>query len=165
MGKNKNVKTPTVETPKDITVESIEEQIKSANKMEETIVELAEKEIKEEQDQKKKSDLKRAILQATYINSRELLELKKRRAEEKVTKKCLEGTLEALTELKSGKITPLEYDKKINDLVNDKRNDFKEIDDKHVELVKELRDNFPNYYSIDWEYNNWKVNRRSPFGY
>lgn len=165
MGKNKNVKTPTVETPKDITVESIEEQIKSANKMEETIVELAEKEIKEEQDAKKKSDLKRAILQATYINSRELLELKKRRAEEKVTKKCLEGTLEALTELKSGKITPLEYDKKINDLVNDKRNDFKEIDDKHVELVKELRDNFPNYYSIDWEYNNWKVNRRSPFGY
>lgn len=165
MGKNKNVKTPTVETPKDITVESIEEQIKSANKMEETIVELAEKEIKEEQDAKKKSDLKRAILQATYINSRELLELKKRRAEEKVTKKCLEGTLEALTELKSGKITPLEYDKKINDLVEDKRKDFKEIDDKHVELVKELRDNFPNYYSIDWEYNNWKVNRRSPFGY
>lgn len=165
MGKNKNVKTPTVETPKDITVESIEEQIKSANKMEETIVELAEKEIKEEQDAKKKSDLKRAILQATYINSRELLELKKRRAEEKVTKKCLEGTLEALTELKSGKITPLEYDKKINDLVEDKRKDFKEIDDKHVELVKELRDNFPNYYSIDWEYNNWKANRRSPFGY
>lgn len=165
MGKNKNVKTPTVETPKDITVESIEEQIKSANKMEETIVELAEKEIKEEQDAKKKSDLKRAILQATYINSRELLELKKRRAEEKVTKRCLEGTLEALTELKSGKITPLEYDKKINDLVEDKRKDFKEIDDKHVELVKELRDNFPNYYSIDWEYNNWKVNRRSPFGY
>ena len=165
MGKNKNVKTPTVETPKDITVESIEEQIKSANKMEETIVELAEKEIKEEQDANKKSDLKLAILQATYINSRELLELKKRRAEEKVTKRCLEGTLEALTELKSGKITPLEYDKKINDLVEDKRKDFKEIDDKHVELVKELRDNFPNYYSIDWEYNNWKVNRRSPFGY
>ena len=165
MGKNKNVKTPTVETPKDITVESIEEQIKSANKMEETIVELAEKEIKEEQDANKKSDLKHAILQATYINSRELLELKKRRAEEKVTKRCLEGTLEALTELKSGKITPLEYDKKINDLVEDKRKDFKEIDDKHVELVKELRDNFPNYYSIDWEYNNWKVNRRSPFGY
>lgn len=165
MGKNKNVKTPTVETPKDITVESIEEQIKSANKMEETIVELAEKEIKEEQDQKKKSDLKRAILQATYINSRELLELKKRRAEEKVTKKCLEGTLEALTELKSGKITPLEYDKKINDLVKDKRNDFEEIDNKHVELVKELRDNFPNYYSIDWEYNNWKANRRSSYCY
>ena len=165
MGKNKNVKTPTVETPKDITVESIEEQIKSANKMEETIVELAEKEIKEEQDAKKKSDLKRAILQATYINSRELLELKKRRAEEKVTKKCLEGTLEALTELKSGKITPLEYDKKINDLVKDKRNDFEEIDDKHVELVKELRDNFPNYYSIDWEYNNWKANRRSSYCY
>lgn len=165
MGKNKNVKTPTVETPKDITVESIEEQIKSANKMEETIVELAEKEIKEEQDAKKKSDLKRAILQATYINSRELLELKKRRAEEKVTKKCLEGTLEALTELKSGKITPLEYDKKINDLVKDKRNDFEEIDNKHVELVKELRDNFPNYYSIDWEYNNWKANRRSSYCY
>lgn len=163
MGKNKNVKTPTVETPKDVTVESIEEQIKSANKMEETIVELAEKEIKEEQDEKKKSDLKRAILQATYINSRELLELKKRRAEEKVTKKCLEGTLEALNELKSGKLTPLEYDKKIKDLVKDKRNDFEDIDNKHIELVKELRDNFPNYYSMDWEYNNWKADRRSSY--
>lgn len=163
MAKNKNVKTPTVETPKDITVESIEEQIKSANKMEETIVELAEKEIKEEQDEKKKSDLKRAILQATYINSRELLELKKRRAEEKVTKKCLEGTLEALNELKSGKLTPLEYDKKIKDLVKDKRNDFEDIDNKHIELVKELRDNFPNYYSMDWEYNNWKADRRSNY--
>lgn len=163
MGKNKNVKTPTVETPKDVTVESIEEQIKSANKMEETIVELAEKEIKAEQDEKKKSDLKRAILQATYINSRELLELKKRRAEEKVTKKCLEGTLDALNELKSGKLTPLEYDKKIKDLVKDKRNDFEDIDNKHIELVKELRDNFPNYYSMDWEYNNWKADRRSNY--
>lgn len=163
MAKNKNVKTPTVETPKDITVESIEEQIKSANKMEETIVELAEKEIKEEQDEKKKNDLKRAILQATYINSRELLELKKRRAEEKITKKCLEGTLEALNDLKSGKLTPIEYDKKINDLVTDKRNDFEDIDNKHIELVKELRDNFPNYYSMDWEYNNWKANRRSNY--
>lgn len=163
MAKNKNVKTPTVETPKDVTVESIEEQIKSANKMEETIVELAEKEIKAEQDEKKKSDLKRAILQATYINSRELLELKKRRAEEKVTKKCLEGTLDALNELKSGKLTPLEYDKKIKDLVKDKRNDFEDIDNKHIELVKELRDNFPNYYSMDWEYNNWKADRRSSY--
>lgn len=163
MAKNKNVKTPTVETPKDVTVESIEEQIKSANKMEETIVELAEKEIKAEQDEKKKSDLKRAILQATYINSRELLELKKRRAEEKVTKKCLEGTLDALNELKSGKLTPLEYDKKIKDLVKDKRNDFEDIDNKHIELVKELRDNFPNYYSMDWEYNNWKADRRSNY--
>lgn len=131
--------------------------------MEETIVELAEKEIKAEQDEKKKSDLKHAILQATYINSRELLELKKRRAEEKVTKKCLEGTLEALNELKSGKLTPLEYDKKIKDLVKDKRNDFEDIDNKHIELVKELRDNFPNYYSVDWEYNNWKADRRSNY--
>lgn len=165
MAKNKNVKTPTIETPSEITVESIEEQIKSANKIEETIVEQAEKEIKEEQDEKKKIELKRAILQATYINSRELLETRKIRAEAKIKKKCLDETLNALTELKTGKITPVEYDKKIKEVVKNKRKEFEEVDKKHQELVRELRDNFPNYYSVEWEYNNWSDDRRSPFDY
>uniref|UniRef100_A0AAU8B831 Uncharacterized protein n=1 Tax=Dulem virus 42 TaxID=3145760 RepID=A0AAU8B831_9CAUD len=146
-------------------VENIEEQILSKNKLETSLVEEAEKEIKKETDDRKKSQLKTAILEANYINSRELLELRKHRKEEKVRKKALEDTLVALNELKGGKFTPIQYENRVKEIVKEKRNSFKEIEENHSTLIKELRNNFPSYYSLEWEYNNWTENRASRYDF
>lgn len=143
------------------TVDNIEEQIKSGNKMEEDIVKAAEAEIKKEKDEKKKQQMKLAILEATYINSRELLELRKRRKEANATKEALAATKEALDELKSGKITPREYENKIAEVAKKKGEDFRNIDKNHQEMVNELKGNFPNYYSLEWEYERWSHNGRT----
>lgn len=134
------------------TVENIVDQIKNENKFGETILAEAEEQIKKEQDEKKVRMLKDRICKADYVNKRELLELRKRRAEEKVTKTALADTKEALDELKEGKITPTEYDKKLEEIDKKKYTSFNEIDKEHNTNVQELRNGYTGYYSYDWEY-------------
>lgn len=167
MAKNeKNVKnTEDVKNTVELTADNIEEQIKSNNKMEDSIVSAAKEQIKKEADERKQNTMKIAILEATYINNRELLELRKRRKEAAATKEALTETKNALDELSSGKITPREYEKKVDEVRKKKATAFGEIEKNHNELVRELRDNFPNSYSIEWEYNRWSENRVSRYEY
>lgn len=167
MAKNeKNVKnTDEVKNTVELTPDNIEEQIKSGNKMEDSIVSAAKEQIKKEADERKQATMKAAILEATYINNRELLELRKRRKEAAVTKEALTETKNALDELTSGKITPREYEKKVDEVRKKKATAFGEIDKNHSELIRELRDNFPNSYSFEWEYERWSENRVSRYEY
>lgn len=167
MAKNeKNVKNvEEVKNTVELTADNIEEQIKSNNKMEDSIVSAAKEQIKKEADERKQKAMKMAILQATYINNRELLELRKRRKEATATKEALTETKNALDELSSGKITPREYEKKVNEVRKKKATTFGEIEKNHSELVHELRDNFPNTYSLEWEYERWSDNRVSRYEY
>lgn len=139
----------------EITSENIEEQIKSENKMEDTIVAAAEAELQKEKDDKKKAELKSAIVMVDYINKRELLGLRKRRDEEKATKAALTATKEVLDDIKAGKITPREADKKLAEIADNKRKEFNAIDEKNRELLRELQGNYPSYYSTEWEYERW----------
>ena len=139
----------------EITSENIEEQIKSENKMEDTIVAAAEAELQKEKDDKKKSELKQAIVMVDYINKRELLGLRKRRDEEKATKAALTATKEVLDDIKAGKITPREADKKLAEIAENKRKEFNAIDGKNRDLLRELQNNYPSYYSTEWEYDRW----------
>ena len=145
----------TKEVKNPVTAENIEEQIKSENKMEDEIVKAAEDEIQKEKDEKKKSEYKQARMMAEYINKRELLELRKRREEEKATKTALTATLDTLEKLKKGEITPREMDKELGKIAEDKNKAFSEIDNHHRELLQELKNNFPGYYSVEWEYERW----------
>lgn len=139
---------------------NIEEQIKSANKMEDDIVKAAEEQIQKEKDDKKKAQMKEAILEAEYINKRELLELRKRRKESTATKEALTASKEALDELKGGKLTPREYEKKMVEVAKKKREAFDTIDKDHRELLQELKSNFPSYNCLEWEYERWSEGYR-----
>lgn len=167
MAKNeKNVKnTEDVKNTVELTADNIEEQIKSNNKMEDSIVSAAKEQIKKEADERKQNTMKIAILEATYINNRELLELRKRRKEATATKEALTETKKSLDKLTSGEITPREYEKEVNEIRKKKATAFSEIEKNHNELVCELRDNFPNSYSFEWEYDRWSENRVSRYEY
>lgn len=167
MAKNeKNVKnTEDVKNTVELTADNIEEQIKSNNKMEDSIVSAAKEQIKKEADERKQNTMKIAILEATYINNRELLELRKRRKEATATKEALTETKKSLDKLTSGEITPREYEKEVNEIRKKKATTFGEIEKNHNELVRELRDNFPNSYSFEWEYDRWSENRVSRYEY
>jgi len=142
-------------TKTEVTVENIEEQIMSENKMEDEIVKEAEEEIQKEKDEKKKIEYKRARAMCTYINNREYLGIRKQRKEEAAIKIALTATKEVLEKLKKGEITPREMDKELGKIAEEKNKSFTEIDNRHRELIKELKNNFPGYYSVEWEYERW----------
>lgn len=142
-------------TKAEVTVENIEEQIKSDNKMEDSIVAQAEADLQKEKDDKKKNEMKEALVMAEFINKREVLQLKRRRDEEKVTKETLNATKENLDKLKAGELTPRQYDAALMEVSKKRRDEFNKIDEKYRNLIVELKNNFPNYYSVDWEYERW----------
>ena len=155
MAKNeKNAAKPAAKAT-EVTVENIEEQITSSNKMEDSSVAQAEADLQKEKDDKKKGEMKEALVMAEFINKRELLQLKRRREEEKVTKETLNATKENLDKLKSGEITPKQYVAAMLEVSKKRRDEFNKIDDKYRNLIVELKNNFPSYYSVDWEYERW----------
>lgn len=155
MAKNeKNAAKPAAKAT-EVTVENIEEQITSSNKMEDSIVAQAEADLQKEKDDKKKCEMKEALVMAEFINKREVLQLKRRRDEEKVTKDTLNATKENLDKLKSGELTPKQYDAAMLEVSKKRRDEFNKIDDKYRNLIVELKNNFPSYYSVDWEYERW----------
>ncbi len=156
MAKNKTVaeatkKTPEVTNPV-VNEESIEETIKSENKMDEKVLNDALDTIQKEKDERKATILKQCICKADYINKRELISLKRRRAEANATKEALTASKEALDKLTGGNITSAEYDKMLAEIDKKKEKAFSEAANKSEELVRELKDNYPSYYSYEWEY-------------
>jgi len=135
------------------TEENILDQIKEGNKMTEKVLENAKSEIEKEKDEKKKNILKTAILRADYTNKRELLELRKRRAEEKATKEALASSKTLLDDLCAGKITPVEYDDALKETAKNKKKAFDKAEEDHSKACRELRNGFSGYYSSSWEWN------------
>lgn len=137
------------------TMDNIEDQIKEGNKMEENLVAEVEEQIKKEKDDIKKRQLKEVLLESEFITKREVLALRRERDEAKARKEAVKAMGEAKDDLKAGKITPNEYEKKVGEAVKERQKAFDEIRTKHEELVKELRNGFPNSYSCEWEYERW----------
>lgn len=146
------VKNAAVENNSTDVVESIETSIKNENKMDEKVLNMAQEQIQKEKDERKAAILKNAICKADYINKRELIELRKRRKEEAITKKTLTESKELLDKLMNGELTPTEYEKKLQESDNAKRKAFNELEDDNRTLIQELRGNYPSYYCYDWEY-------------
>lgn len=128
-------------------------------------------EIEKEKDEKKKREAKEAICIAVYYNRKTRAELRKRRAEDDVTKEeltesktLLEQLLGVETEIKDGKlvptkksipadqrITPTEYRKKKDELRESVRKKMNEIDKGHSKDLEELRNSYEGRYRYWWD--------------
>lgn len=133
-------------------VENIETAIKNENKMDEKVLKMAQEQIQKEKDERKAAILKNAICKADYINKRELLDLRKRRKEEAITKKTLAKSKELLDKLINGEYTPTEYENALAESDKEKREAFIKLEDENRVLIQELRNNYPSYYCYDWEF-------------
>ena len=145
----KNEQNAQVET----SVENIEEQIKAGNKFNEELAKKAAEKNAEDEEKRKIAELAQQQSIADWVNKRELLDLKKRRKEDRATKECLTKTKELLDDLNGGKLTILEYKNKIKEVYRDKFKAFDEIDKWFNDLVSELRNCYVGWES-NWEYNN-----------
>ena len=129
-------------------------------------------EIEKEEDDKKKSEAKQALMVATYHNVKTLIELRQRRREDKITKEKLEATkslLERLIgtelEIKDGgklvptknaipkdqRITPVQYKEEKRKLAEEIRKKMREASEKFDHEFSELKESYAGQWRYYWD--------------
>lgn len=131
--------------------ENIMDTIRQKNVMSDDAVKQAVEQIAKDETEDKKREAMRAIKRFEYKNSRALIELRKRRAEDKATKAYLTKTKEILDGYLGGKMTRVEADKADTEADKAKREEFRKIDEEFSTNVCELRDAYPGYYCYEWD--------------
>lgn len=148
--KTKNNKTQEVV----VNEENVVEQVKAGNLLKDKNVSAALDEIEKEQDEARKREAKDAIMCAKYINTKELINLRARRAEEKITKAALAKSKDLLDQLLGGKITPSEYKNLRKDATKEKSDAMSKADEELVKNMNELRRSYTGQwkYRCEWDY-------------
>ena len=60
-------------------------------------------------------------------------------------------TKNAIKELKTGKVTPIEYNKKCEEIRKNHNKAVSDINEEYDELMRELRTKYPSYWGYDWD--------------
>lgn len=148
----KNDSKAAVAAKAEVTAENVVEQIKAGNRFEDPdITTEATEQLQKEKKDKQVRELKDKLQQADFDEKKALLALRKNRDLEKPVKdrlKSLDGIIE---ELKTGKITPTEYNKKYDEIKEEHRKKVNEINRQYEEYNRELRSAYPSYWRWDWE--------------
>lgn len=150
---------PQVENPVE---DKTMDEIRSKNIGEASLTVLANQQIKDEQNQRLVEDKKRKILEAQYVNMRARLMLRARRREERATKEYLTETKDLLDQLTgviddNGKVvseptlTIFQYQEKRREIRKKKDDAFRESSKQFDEEMKELKYQYPNYWSYEWD--------------
>lgn len=149
---NKTEKNAATENAKvEVTTENVVEQLKAGNKFEEDVTNEAINQLKKEKKDRQVNELKRAINRASYDEKKCLISLRKGRAVEKLSKERLKNLDVCIDELKNGKLTPVEYEKKTDAVKEEHRKKMAELDKEYEEYYRELRNAFPSFWGWDWE--------------
>lgn len=148
--KDKEKEKKGVQTP-EITEENVMDQIRKGNLIDEEVIKLGDEEDNKEEQERKVREYRHAKNKAKYLNLKALLQLRARRREERATKQWLNDTKAEFEKLKTGELTPLEYEearekayKKLQDAMSQSSKDLEKE-------VRELQKQFPNYWSYNWD--------------
>lgn len=149
--KKKNAEQKPATESVELTAENIMDTVKAKNLQNESTVKAALDEIEKETDEKKKREAKHAILKCQYRNAKALISLRQRRAEEKVTKEHLTDTKTVLDEFLGGKLTPIEMEKKSQEIDKKEREAMNKISNEFNDNIRELRNAYPGHWCWEWD--------------
>lgn len=136
----------------EVTADNVVEQIKKGNRFEDPdIATEATEQLKKEKKDKQVRELKDKLNQADFDEKKALLSLRQNRALEAPVKERLQAIDKIIDELKTGKITPVEYNKKFDEIKEAHRKKVNEINKEYEEYNRELRNAYPSYWRWDWE--------------
>lgn len=163
MAKNKNVpeqqqvKNTEVTDPVEADSQKLIDDLRSGNLMNAEIASKAMEELKKEGDEKKIRQLKSCMMKAKYLNLKSVIDLRRQRKYAKVGKMYADKTKSLLDELTEGKITITEYGKKIDELMNERRQEFRSVDDQFRTEKSELDDAFHDWPTWSWDCASYNV--------
>lgn len=162
MANNKNVPeqaSKPVETTDSVETDSqkLIDDLRNGNLVNADIASKAMEELKKEGDEKKIRQLKSCIMKAKYLNLKSVIDLRRQRKYAKVGKMYADKTKALLDELTEGKITFTEYDKKIDELMDARRKEFREVDDQFRTEKSELDNAFHDWPTWSWDHSSYSV--------
>ena len=143
MAKKDEKKVQEVQTPD---VDNVMDVVRKGNLIDEEVIKLGDEKDDEEAKQRKVRAYRQAKNQAKYSNLKDLLTLRARRREEKITK-----DKELFDDLCAGKITPNEYEEKRNESLKEIQKKFDESNKQLQKEIKELQEQFPGYWCYGWD--------------
>lgn len=132
--------------------ENVMDQVRGGNLLKESNVKAALESIEKEKDEKQQREARRMIMNSQYTNLRELIELRARRREAKITKESLEKSKAALDEVLAGKKTPTEYREDKRKFIAEKNKAINDSNETLNKELRELRSSYAGEFSWDWDY-------------
>ena len=137
-----------------INEENVKDQLKAGNLLKDKNVQTALENIKKTEDERQVREATNMIMCAKYLNTKELLQLRARRREEKATKEALSKSKELLDKALTGQITPQEYKTEKNKLAEEKRKAIQESEKELNSDMSELRNSYTGEYRYmaEWDY-------------
>lgn len=162
MAKQKNqAQTTAPAKPVEATEESVMDVIRNQNIGEKSVAEEVDKRMKNEKNERLIEDTKRKVAAAEYNNMKALLMLRLRRREERATKEYLKSTKELLNKLKGytdekgefvePTLTIFQYEGERDKIIKAKREAFRDADKVYRDELSELRYQYPQYWSYEWD--------------
>lgn len=134
-----------------LNVENVMDVVRNGNLIDEEVIKLGDEKDDQEAKERKVREYRRAKNQSKYSNLKDLLTLRARRREEKITKEKLGISKELFDDLCAGKITPNEYEEKRKESLNEIKKKFDESEKQLHKEIQELQEQFPGYWSWEWD--------------
>lgn len=137
----------------EMTEENVMENIKNGNLLKDANVQKALEDIKKREDEQQVRESTNMIMCAKYINAKELINLRARRREDRITKDTLKKCTDLLNEVLGGKVTPTEYKEKKSEILKEKEKKFRESTDEYDKDMRELRNSLTGEYRYmaEWD--------------
>lgn len=132
-------------------VENVMDVVRKGNLIDEEVIKLGDEKDDAEAKERKVRAYRQAKNQAKYSNLKDLLTLRARRREEKITKEKLTLSKELFDDLCAGKITPNEYEEKRKESLKDIQKKFDESNKQLQKEIGELQGQFPGYWCYSWD--------------
>ena len=141
-------------TAAELSEENVKEQLKNGNLLKDANVQTALENIKKKEDERQVQEATNMIMCAKYVNTKELLQLRARRREEKATKEALSKSKELLDKALAGEITPTEYKAAKDKAMEEKRKAIQESNKELDTDMRELRNSYTGdyRYMAEWDY-------------
>lgn len=148
MAKEKKEKVQEQQTPD---VENVMDIVRKGNLIDEEVIKLGDEKDDQEATERKVRAYREAKNQAKYSNLKDLLTLRARRREEKITKDKLTASKELFDDLCAGKITPNEYEAKRKESQKEIKKRFDESNNQLQKEIEELKEQFNGYWIWSWD--------------
>ena len=138
----------------ELSEENVKDQVKNGNLLKDANVQTALENIKKKEDERQVREATNMIMCAKYVNTKELLQLRARRREEKATKEALSKSKELLDKALAGEITPTEYKAEKDKAIEEKRKSIQESNKELDNDMRELRNSYTGEYRYmaEWDY-------------
>jgi hypothetical protein len=135
----------------EVTSSNLDECLKNANKMDQEVLEMATSKMEKEEKERKADELMRKIKKANYQNFRLHIDFKYNEETSDIEKEALKEQKTRVDALMTGEITPVEYDKAVEDICTEATKKIKKAGDERRGRIKELQNRYGEWYGLRWD--------------